>query len=63
MSLLIPIGAVSKPRMTRQDKWHQRKCVTLYWEYKRALQAYAIILPDVCKVTFYVSMPATWSKK
>lgn len=59
----IPVTPLAKPRMTRSDKWKQRKCVMEYRAYKDALRPYWITLPDVYKVTFYLPMPASWSEK
>ena len=61
------ISPVSKPRMTRSDRWKKRPCVIKYWDYKTRLQAqldmYGVVIDDVIKVKFGVPMPKSWSKK
>jgi Holliday junction resolvase RusA-like endonuclease len=59
----IPLTPIAKPRMTRSDKWKQRKRVMEYWAFKHALRPYKIILPDIYKITFFMPMPASWSEK
>ena len=57
---------MGKPRMTRQDKWKQRRCVMKYREFKdkarslgldKELEGNALI----CK--YIIEMPKSWSKK
>lgn len=33
VEFIIPGDPVGKPRMTRRDKWAQRKCVSRYWAW------------------------------
>ena len=55
------------PRMTRRDRWKKRPCVVRYFEYRDQLRAkaveYGITLPNAFSVTFYMTMPKSWSKK
>jgi len=55
----------TKPRMTRRDKWLKppRPCVAQYWAYKDLLRTFDIELPIPYKITFYLAMPKSWSKK
>jgi len=62
--LVTPIG---KPRMTQRDKWAKRKCVVNYFAFKDEVQ-YQFKNPEEYllqphKVTFYIPMPKSWSKK
>lgn len=59
----IPIQAVAKPRMTRSDRWKKRPVVQAYWKYKDKLVSYNITLPVPYKITFFLAMPESWSKK
>ncbi len=60
---LTPIG---KPRMTRSDKWKQRKCVLEYRafcdELRRQALGQGFTLPDAFTATCYLPMPPSWSK-
>jgi len=62
----INIDPCPKPRMTRSDRWKKRKCVQEYWAFKDKIQEVEplknIDLSDY-KITFYVPMPKSWSKK
>lgn len=64
--LLLFINPTPKPRMTQSDRWNKRPCVMRYWSYKDYLQHEAnksgFTLGPAFKMTFYISMPATWSK-
>lgn len=57
------IDPVPKPRMTVSDKWKKRPCVERYWAYKDLLRTFDIQLPVPYKITFYLPMPKSWSKK
>lgn len=59
----IPVTPLSKPRMTRRDKWKQRPCVMRYREYKDQIRPYATDLTIPVKVVFLLPMPQSWSKK
>lgn len=60
------INPVPKPRMTRSDRWQQRPVVVRYWAFKDCLQRAAnetgFALGEAFEVTFYLPMPASWSK-
>lgn len=58
-----PIVPVSKPRMTSRDKWKQRPAVMAYRAFKDKVRAHGVTIPVPCKVTFYIAMPDSWSKK
>jgi Holliday junction resolvase RusA-like endonuclease len=57
------IVPVSKPRMTRSDKWKKRKCVVKYFAFKDEVRLNKVILPEQHHVTFIIPMPESWSKK
>jgi len=61
------IVPVPKPRMTQSDKWKQRPVVLHYWQYKDELQRQAkewdFELGPAFRVSFYLPMPKSWSKK
>ena len=58
---------IPKPRMTRADAWKKRPVVESYWAFKDEikLQAKAVnfVLSEAHRVTFFVEMPKSWSKK
>lgn len=62
------INPRGKPRMVRSDAWKGRKVILDYWAWKDDLLKEAARyglddLPGRFKVTFYVQMPQSWSKK
>ncbi len=61
----VQVTPLAKPRMTRSDKWKQRKVVMDYRAYgdelRLLLPGYS--LPDVVRVVFYLPMPPSWSVK
>lgn len=62
------INPRGKPRMVKSDAWKKRKVVMEYWAWKELLlkEAEHVCLPDLpeeFKVTFYVEMPDSWSKR
>ena len=58
------ITPVPKPRMTQRDRWQQRPAVMRYRAYCDEVRAAGITLPESgYHVTFYLPMPASWSKK
>lgn len=57
------INPVSKPRMTRSDRWKKRKATTNYWAYKDLLRLEKVEVPTPCHVIFNIPMPHTWSNK
>ena len=66
---MFEINPISKPRMTQQDKWKQRKCTSAYWAFKDELKLKFNLfglkeLPSVISsVSFYIPMPDSWSDK
>ena len=62
---VIDIVPVSKPRMTRRDKWMQRPVVVAYRNYgdelRLKLPRYKV--PSKLWIEFYLPMPKSWSKK
>lgn len=58
-----PITPVPKPRMTRSDAWKKRPCVMRYWAFKDKVRELGIELQSPCKITFYIPMPDSWSKR
>ena len=54
---------VAKPRMTQRDKWKNRPSVAKYWAYRDEIRAAGFIPPDTFKITFYMPMPKSWSRK
>lgn len=63
MSQVYYIEPVAKPRMTQRDRWKKRPCVERYWAYRDLVKTFDIQLPAPARVTFYVPMPKSWSKK
>lgn len=58
------INPVPKPRMTRSDKWKQRKCVLEYRAYKDEVRLKRVDLPEAGgHVTFVLPMPKSWTEK
>lgn len=61
---IYPITPVPKPRMTRSDKWKQRKCVMEYRAFKDEVRLHGVQLPESgWHVTFVLPMPKSWSQK
>ena len=59
-----PITPVSKPRMTRRDRWRPfRPCVANYWNYKEEVILHNVMVTNGCSVTFILPMPHSWAKK
>lgn len=68
-SIYIPISPVSKPRMTKRDRWSKRPAVLKYWKFKDDL---SIVRDDLAsfigenhdvQITFGVQIPKSYSKK
>lgn len=58
------IKPVPKPRMSRQDAWLKRDCVTRYWNFKAHCKLLDLKIPEKSfKVYFVLPMPDSWSKK
>lgn len=58
-----PIEPVAAPRMTARDKWKRRPCVLQYYAFRDEVRARGVKLDSPCKVTFFISMPQSWSKR
>ena len=58
-----PIAPVAAPRMTRRDKWLNRPIVAEYFAFRNNIRARGIEIPIPSKVTFWVKMPDSWSRK
>lgn len=57
---------VPAPRMTRSDKWRKRPCVMRYRDFCDAIKRAAGPVGEVVdriECFFFVTMPASWSKK
>ena len=65
----ININPVSKPRMTRSDKWRKRTCTSKFWGFKDELILKCNItglrtLPGrIESIDFFIEMPKSWSEK
>lgn len=57
------ITPVPKPRMVRSDAWKKRPAVMRYWAFKDKVRELGIELQSPCKITFYLPMPPSWSKR
>lgn len=66
LSMYYNITPTPKPRMTIRDKWLNppRPHVQRYWDFKDEVRKANIELPECnFRVTFYLPMPKSWSKK
>lgn len=63
--MIIDIKPIAKPRMTKSDKWKERKCVMVYRAFcdELRLKSAGFKLNGNYKVCFYLPMPKSWSKK
>lgn len=58
------IEPCSKPRMTQGDKWKKRPVVLRYYAFKEQCRLNRVVVPESgATVTFYISMPKSWTKK
>lgn len=57
------IKPVPKPRQTRSDKWKKRPCVLRYRAFKDEVKLKGLVLPEPCKIIFFLEMPRSWSQK
>ena len=55
------IKPVPKPRRKPSDTRNNPQCVKDYLKFKHAVQEDNIQIPVPCKITFYMSMPKSWS--
>lgn len=65
--IVIPVAPVAKPRMTKRDRWKGRPVVEKYFAFRDQVQLH---LPadwkfpaSGARVTFFVPMPKSWTKK
>jgi Holliday junction resolvase RusA-like endonuclease len=49
--------------MTRSDKWKKRPCVMRYRAFRDRVREMGMEIKAPCKITFYLPMPPSWSKK
>jgi len=57
---ITPMGAV---RMNKSDAWRQRPEVLRYRAFKDEVRLRGVTLENGQKVTFFLPMPKSWSKK
>ena len=58
------ITPVTKPRMTRRDKWKKRKCTSQYWAFKDEVRLNGLSIPESgYHIIFILPMPRSWSEK
>jgi Holliday junction resolvase RusA-like endonuclease len=58
---------ISKPRMTRSDKWKERPCVMAYRAFADAIRLAAgpevlSLRPSELHIIVHIKMPKSWSK-
>lgn len=64
MTYKFDIEPCPKPRMTRADRWRVRPTTTRYWAFKDKInELHTEELPPVFWITYYITMPQSWSKK
>lgn len=63
--LIAEIEPNTKPRMTRSDKWKKRPCILQYRAFcdELRLKAGRFKLGSNFHISFYLTMPKSWSKK
>lgn len=62
--MIYDITPCTKPRQTRSDKWKQRPCVMRYRAFADECRAKGLkIEQSGQKITFFIPMPKSWSKK
>ena len=64
--MIFYIRPVSKPRMTRSDKWRKRECVVEYYKFKDEIKLQAkagcFELPNAFRVVFGIPFPRSYGK-
>ena len=63
---VLQIAPVSKPRMTRADRWKKRQSVLKFFAFRDAVRQYCethAIAWWAFEIEFHVPMPKSWSKK
>lgn len=63
--IVLEIEPVAKPRMTQSDKWAKRPRAIKYFAFRTQLNLQKINIDwnKEVKITFFISMPKSWSKK
>ena len=67
--MILQIAPVSKPRMTRADRWKKRQSVLKFFAFRDAIRQSSawktleLLDMDSFKIVFHVPMPKSWSKK
>ena len=67
--MILSIAPVSKPRMTRADRWKKRQSVLKFFAFRDAVRQSSawktleLLDMDSFKIVFHVPMPKSWSKK
>ena len=67
--MILSIAPVSKPRMTRADRWKKRQSVLKFFAFRDAVRQSSAwktlesLDMDSFKIVFHVPMPKSWSKK
>ena len=63
---VLQIAPVSKPRMTRAERWKKRQSVLKFFAFRDAVRQYCethAIAWWSFEIEFHVPMPKSWSKK
>tara|TARA_B100000586_G_scaffold89492_1_gene63575 strand:- start:278 stop:646 length:369 start_codon:yes stop_codon:yes gene_type:complete len=67
--MILDVTPVSKPRMTRADRWKKRQSVLKFFAFRDAVKqspawkTLQLLDMDSFKIVFHVPMPKSWSKK
>jgi len=67
--MILDVTPVSKPRMTRADRWKKRQSVLKFFAFRDAVKqspawkTLELLDMDSFKIVFHVPMPKSWSKK
>ena len=67
--MILLVAPVSKPRMTRADRWKKRQSVLKFFAFRDAIRQSSawktleLLDMDSFKIVFHVPMPKSWSKK
>ena len=64
--MILDVTPVSKPRMTRADRWKKRQSVLKFFAFRDAVKQYCethAIAWWSFEIEFHVPMPKSWSKK
>lgn len=63
--IILDVEPVPKPTLTQRDKWLKRKRVVKYYDFRNFIRTQKIDIDfnKQVNITFYISMPKSWSKK